>query len=144
MGRGVESGGMTKLGQVDLFTRRIRKPPPVPERATHIALADTLKWSLMPGWVWFHPPNGEKRDKSTADLLKRMGVKPGVSDFCFIAPPVGRFHALELKRKGAKPTDAQYDFMMAVAAAGGTAEWVDNYEDAVDVLRDWGAVRGSQ
>ena len=31
--------------------------------------------------VFFHVPNGEKRDAVTAGLLRQMGVRPGVADF---------------------------------------------------------------
>ena len=42
-----------------MFTKRIRKPAPPLERSVHIAIADTLRVGLKPGWLWFHPANGE-------------------------------------------------------------------------------------
>lgn len=128
--------------QLSLFTRRkARRAPPALERATHIALADTLRVSLKPGWLWFHPANGELRDQQTANLLKRMGVTPGVSDFILAAPEGAMLHALELKRRGKKPTDAQRAFLAAVRAAGGLSAWADTYEAALAILIRWGAVR---
>jgi len=128
--------------QLDIFTRRkARRAPPALERATHIAIADTLRVSIRPGWIWFHPANGELRDTQTANLLKRMGVTPGVSDFILVAPEGAMLHALEIKRRGKKPTDAQNRFLAAVRAAGGMAAWVDSYEAALDHLIAWNAVR---
>lgn len=132
---------MKKPGQIDLFTKRVRKPPDPLERELHIAVADTLrKGGLTPGWVWFHPANGEDRRDNTGALLKRMGVQPGVSDLILCAPPYGRFHALELKRRTKKPTEEQRWFMGAIQAAGGIADWCDNYDDAITILRHWGAI----
>lgn len=132
---------MTKIGQIDMFTKRVRRPPDPLERELHIAIADTLrKGGLSEGWIWFHPANGEDRRDNTGALLKRMGVLPGVSDLIFIAPPYGKVHALELKRRGKKPTQEQWDFIDAVQAAGGVASWADNYDDAIKILTHWGAL----
>ena len=128
-------------GQPDLFTKRVRKPPPAKEFAVHCALADLLRINLAPGWLFFHPANGELRDKATAGRLQRMGVKPGVSDFILISPPSARLHALELKRRGEKPSEAQYAFLFAVTAAGGRSAWCDKFDDAIAILTSWGALR---
>ena len=133
---------MVKAGQIDLFTRRVRKlalPDPL-ERQVHIAVADHLRWGLKPDWLWFHPANGELRADNTGALLQRMGVKPGVSDLILAGPPMGRLHALELKRKGRKPSDEQRAFLEAVLDVGGLARWADNYDLAIAILREWGAL----
>lgn len=131
------------LTQLDMFTkRRAKRPPPALEFPVHAALADTLRVGLTPGWVWWHTPNGGYAlGKATAGQLKRMGVRAGVSDFILIAPALGRVHALELKRMGLRPSEAQIAFLGAVRAAGGYAEWADNFDDAIRILKDWGAVR---
>jgi len=132
---------MKKLGQINLFTKRVTTKAPAPiERQVHILLADTLRWSISPGWVWFHCPNGELRNDATGALLKRMGVLPGVSDFILIGPPHGRVHVLELKRKGRKPNNDQELFMAAVTMTGGAAAWADNSKDAIEILKGWGAL----
>jgi hypothetical protein len=129
------------MSQLSLFTKRAaKKPPPAIERRTHIAIADTLRVGLASGWLWFHPANGELRQLRTAELLKRMGVRPGVSDFILVGPPQGRVHALEVKRKGNRPTEAQIAFLEAVRAAGGLSDWVDTFEAAIGLLREWGAL----
>ena len=140
-----------RYGQPDLFTKRIRKPPPALEFPVHCMIADALDLDLQPGWLWFHPPNGGerpafinkhgKRISIEGGKLKRMGQKPGVSDFILAGPPGARLHALELKRRGETPDDDQIAFGERVRAAGGLFEWVDCFEDAINQLRAWGAVR---
>jgi hypothetical protein len=115
------------------------KPPS--ENLLHCQLADLLRVAAVPGWLWWHTPNGELRNKATAGRLKRMGVKPGVSDFLLLSP-VGDLHALELKAKGKRPTDAQRDFLRSVIDAGGRGAWCDRFEDAVMFLKNWGAIKG--
>jgi hypothetical protein len=130
--------------QLNLLTRRkAARLPPAIELRTHVALADTLTLSLAEGWYWWHHPGGENRDAITGAKLKRMGNKPGISDFLFITQPHATLHALELKRRGKKPSPAQVSFLAIVRLLGGEAEWVDSYEDAIRVLKDWGAVRVS-
>lgn len=131
---------MAKLGQVDLFTRRVKKAPPPHERPVHIAIADALRWNAAPGWLWGHYPSGELRTRQTGALLQRMGVKPGWSDFLLVSPIGARLHALELKRRGNKPTEEQKAFLAAVQAAGGEAAWCDSFDDAVTILKGWGAL----
>jgi len=130
-----------KTGQIDLFTRRIRKPKPPSEMALHCAVADTLRLDIAPQWIWLHCPNGELRDDNVGRKLKRMGVRPGVSDILLIGPPHGFVFALELKAKGEKPSQSQLMFIAEVKEAGGHATWVDNYKDAIRVLDEWGALR---
>jgi hypothetical protein len=136
---------MTTWRQLDLLKdpRRQRgtKPPPAKEFAVHCMVADTLRRALASGWIWFHPANGELRDDATGGRLKRLGVRPGVSDFILVAPAGGRVHALELKRRGERPTEAQTAFLVAVRAAGGKAEWADSYQVAIEILAAWGALR---
>ena len=133
---------MTSWRQLELLNApRKRKIPPAPEFRTHCAIADTLRVGVAPGWLWFHCPNGELRPDGAGARLKRMGTRPGVSDFLLVAPPNGRLHALELKRLGEKPTNAQAAFLADLSAAGGVAAWVDGYNSAIEQLKRWGAVR---
>ena len=131
------------MEQLSLFTRRrARKPPPAKEFVVHAMVADTLKLSITPGWLFWHTPNGGYAlGPAVAGQLKRMGVLAGVSDFLLVAPPAGRLHALELKRRGVKPSAAQIAFLEAVRGAGGLSDWADDFEQAIAILKRWGAVR---
>src|SRR5262245_36861290 len=122
---------MTSRGQLILFPGVRRRRPSPEEFRLHCAIADTLRRSLAPRWIWLHCPNGAERPKkTTADgrtyspegsRLKRMGVRPGASDIFLIAPPAGRFHALEIKKRGEEPSDEQMDFLRDVKRTGGKA-----------------------
>lgn len=64
------------------------------------------------GLDWFHPANGELRNKITASKLKAMGVKAGVPDIIIINSihrPTGKFNGMcmELKVGKNKQTMAQ-------------------------------------
>lgn len=106
----------------------------------HCVIADALRWGLAPGWIWFHPANGELRNKATGGRLKRMGVKPGVSDILLHKAPYAQLHALELKAKGGKPSEAQMAWMVEVMAIGGEFAWADSVTSALVVLKTWGAL----
>jgi len=128
-----------KTGQINLFTKRVRatKAPDPKERELHIAVADHIRWASRLDVIWFHPANGELRTDATGALLKRLGVRPGVSDLLFAVPPHARLHALELKRRGKRPTAEQTAFLEAVRAIGGLADWADSYDKAIEILLEW-------
>jgi len=68
--------------------------------------------------VWFHCPNGEKRDKVTAAKLKKMGVRPGVADFIMLLTS-GRALAVELKTLKGRQSEDQQGFQASWEANGG-------------------------
>lgn len=58
-----------------------------PEAVLTMRVADELRRLTLKGQlraVWFHVPNGEKRDARTGAILKAMGLIPGVCDFAFM------------------------------------------------------------
>lgn len=142
---------MTSPQTVKMRRKRLLHKPP-PENATHCQLADLLRAAIQPYWMWWHTPNGGerpafinahgKRVSIEAGRLKRMGVRAGVSDFLLVAPGTAQLHALELKREGKSPTSDQLDFLQSVTDAGGRAEWADSFEEAVEILTYWGAIKG--
>lgn len=68
--------------------------------------------------------NGKKR-------FFRFGMT-GMTDIIGIYE--GRFLAIEIKRPGNKPTEAQAAFMASVRHYGGIAFWVDNLDTLVNVM----------
>lgn len=97
----------------------------------------------LPGVVWWHTPNNGKRDDSIDSALegkwlKQMGVKAGIPDLCFL---YGRWHGLELKKKGGSRSPAQRAMHPLLIAAGAFVETVDSLDDAKEQLRHWGLVR---
>jgi hypothetical protein len=141
---------MTLATQPIQRRKRARASKPLPEIDVHCMIADVLMMTLKPGWIWWHTPNGGerpafinakgKRVSIEAARLKRMGVKPGISDFLLLSP-TGELCALELKREGMSPTVDQTDFLVAVRMAGHRSAWVDNFDDAIKVLQSWGCLR---
>lgn len=91
--------------------------------------------------------------------LKRMGMQVGWPDFILLSPGVpddkygdrlvfdlvgiGRVHFLELKRQGCKLTDWQQSFAEFCFSNGYPYFWCDNFNAAVNQLKQWGAVRAS-
>lgn len=109
------------------------------ENSLHIFVSDLLRAS-SPG-LWFHVPNGERRDARTGAKLKRMGVRPGVADFLFALPPHGRMVALELKApKEGRLTDSQKKFRHDLELAGGEYAIARSPEEAIDQLKRWGII----
>jgi hypothetical protein len=120
---------------------RFRRPPPAPEFRTQCALAELLRYSADPEWFWTAFPSGEKRTAATGARLKRMGVKPGVSDFIFISPD-GRFCGLELKRgRLGRLSEAQESFRDWCQRHGVTYAVADSYDAAVTILVGWGVLK---
>jgi hypothetical protein len=129
-----------RLGQINLFTRRVARPPPAPEFNTHCMIADLLRRFAHPAWRYTHIPLGEYRTKATAARLKRMGVIAGWPDF-ILMPPTGLGHFLELKRRGGALSDEQKGFAAWCAAHGVPYAVVKSFDEALTQLKAWGAVR---
>ena len=144
---------MSDERQLDIFKTKRQKgklPPGPSEFQIHCAVADYLRHGLAPGWGWFHCPNGGERPAAfvkgkrvsfEGSRLQRMGVKPGVSDILLVKAPHARLHALELKAKGEKPTEAQDEWMQRQQVLGARVAWADSVDDALEILREWGAIR---
>lgn len=134
------------MAQLSLFKgkrQRGVRPPPPKEYDTHCMVADTLRRWGTTGWRWTHFPAGEYRHPATAARLRRMGVQVGWADFQLLCPYPPMIHFLELKRKGQKPSDFQQAFGDYCITNGYVWRWADNYEDAINILKGWGAVRAS-
>lgn len=136
---------MTSLAQIarDVRSRtRARACEARPERelSHHIAVADVLRRFARDDVIWFHPANGERRDKRTAAKLRAMGVQPGAPDFVIVI--AGKVHLLEMKRPGGKrPRGAQRDFLFRAVAAGCETAVAFGIDAALDRLNLWGALR---
>lgn len=83
-----------------------------------------------PEWFFWHTKNEGIKTAGTAAKDEREGVVSGVSDFCIIPTPGGKysFIAIEIKRvnksgpgKASAVSKAQKDFLRRVRANGGFA-----------------------
>ena len=88
--------------------------------------------------VFYHIPNGGFRKITTARLLKRMGVLPGVSDF-FCMQPRGEYSGLylELKTEEGRLSEDQKTFLFLAQNCGYMALPVWGEVDAKDVIDMW-------
>ena len=144
-------GTTRRKGQIDLFTRRVRKLPPAPEFALQCMVADILRRWVAPGWRWTHVPSGEERPSKiikgkrvsfAAARLKRMGLMPGWPDLILLSPsPASLAHFLELKRRGGELDADQEAFAAYCLTHGYPHEWADNFDKALAILRRWEAIR---
>jgi hypothetical protein len=72
-----------------------------------------IKWFRLqhPDYILFAIPNGGRRGKAEAAIMKGEGVLAGVADL-FLAMPSGRHHGLfiEMKTEIGRQSPAQADF----------------------------------
>ena len=131
-----------RAGQPDLFTRRVRRPPPAPEFSIHVMVADVLDRWASPGWRFTHFPSGELRNKITAARLQRMGLNPGWPDFILLSP-AALAHFLELKRRGREALRRSGRFRRLVLRARLSVRDDRRFRRRAGDAQAWGAVRGS-
>lgn len=61
----------------------------------------------------------------------------GVLDIALQLAGSGVHAELEVKQPGAKPTDAQRERMKLVRENGGLADWVDDIDDVIPLIKKW-------
>jgi hypothetical protein len=93
-----------------------------------------------PGVFVFHVPNGGARSPIEAAIMKGLGTRAGVPDI--FAVHEGRCYALELKTENGRATDAQWQAIEDLRAAGAHAEVCYGLDRALAVLEGWGLLRG--
>jgi hypothetical protein len=86
--------------------------------------------------LFFHVPNGEKRDARTAGKLKGMGVLAGVPDFVFIMPN-GQAAFLELKVGTNGLSEPQIEFLNRVLACRCGYAVARSLEEVEQILSRW-------
>lgn len=117
-----------------------------PEACLQITVVEYLRLAGVPGLLYFSVPNEQKCSVQRGAMLKRMGRLPGVSDLVIVIPRAGRNPTvlfLELKAKGEKPSEEQVAFAKAASAISAFWDCADNIDDAILILRRWGAIRGT-
>jgi hypothetical protein len=138
--------------RLPLFTGQIITKADLPAPAEHvwqITLVGILDVGLAQGWQYSAFPAGEIRDLHVAAKLKAMGLKPGWPDLIFVNPD-GIFHGLELKSRAAYRrrdnglSDAQRSFRDHAMACSWQWAVAGDLDDALAVLRSWGALRSKE
>lgn len=103
-----------------------------------------LNQGKYPELEWmYHIPNGGKRNAREAARLKRMGVKPGVSDV-HLPIPRGVYHGLwiEMKSENGKVSPAQSRFLNAMRKHGYKAAVCYGWEEAVAIIEEYLNAKG--
>lgn len=108
-----------------------------PELSLHVTVWETIVRLRPTNACLFHPPNGGLRNKRVAELLKLMGVLPGVSDFIVLLRG-GRVACLELKTKTGRLSQDQQAFGMNCKLLGIPYEIARTLEEALDCLKLFG------
>lgn len=122
----------------------IREVPPKrsrPEDGIQTAIAQCLKLTAVPGLVWSSVPNERRSSARDGARLKRMGLRPGAADLIMSIPPNGLYAALEIKSAKGRQSDAQKEFEHDVIASGGLYAVAYGVDEAIAVLKSWGAIR---
>ena len=92
------------------------------------------------GWLWWHTPNGGRRDRIAAARLSGLGVRPGVPDILILEPwdceiRQGMGVAIELKVRPNRATPAQLAWIEAASLRGVLCAVCYSLDDVMDVLR---------
>lgn len=112
------------------------------EQQLHLAIVAHLRLRGRRSLLWWHTPQGAHYSSPVQGrIMKGLGTLKGVSDLLLLHQ--GKFHAIELKACGAKPSKEQEAFLLAIEKAGGYAAVADNADLALEVLEGWGLLRGT-
>ena len=121
-------------------------PEPL-ESDIQIQVVSYLTLCNIPGLVFFAVPNEAMSKARTMGgiarmvRLKKMGLRSGVADLCFVYS--GKVYFLELKRRLKKQTVNQLAFEADAIRAGAEYAVADSFDVAMMVLRKWGIITTS-
>jgi hypothetical protein len=108
-----------------------------PEQAEQIRIADWMR-IMHPDIPFFAFANERKCSLQYGALLKRMGVKPGVSDLFFSRSNLTHHGLwLELKVGKNKPTPYQIQFLQERREEGYKAEWCIGADKAIELIKEF-------
>jgi hypothetical protein len=115
-----------------------RKPKSEQESTLQTQTAQWLSMQYPPEkYLYFHPPNGGKRDAITGAILKRQGVRRGVSDWIFLEPRNGASGLIvELKTETGSMTAEQKEFLKMALQRGyvyAICRTLDNFIEIVNL-----------
>jgi hypothetical protein len=92
------------------------------------------------GMYVFAVPNGGVRSPIEAAIMRGLGTRTGTPDLFMIHR--GEVYALELKAENGRATDAQFQAIEDLRAAGAHAEVCYGLDRAIAVLEGWGLLKG--
>lgn len=96
-----------------------------------------LQYPEMAGLL-FAVPNGSKRGKVTAAILKAEGALAGVSDLLFLMPAgTCPYLCIEMKTPTGRQSPAQKEFQNNVEAVGARYALVRSFDEFVSLIRNY-------
>lgn len=119
-----------------------KKPKAKPrhlEDAFQVAVIEQASLMLKREVVYFHVPNGGKRNAREAGRLKKMGVLAGVPDLIFIR--AGQCYFIEAKIGKNDTAPIQKATIAALTEAGAQIAVCRSIEECVMAWRKWGLCR---
>lgn len=99
------------------------------------------EWLDTCGVLYCHVPNENSHRLHSQGI---RGVKAGVPDllvFESTSDPSVRGVAIEMKRRGEKPTDKQHEWLSKLGAQGWATAWFDDSMEAISWLKTLGIGR---
>ena len=123
----------------DLFGHVIKGPR---EDAIQEAIVQLLRLAADRRTIYLAIPNGIPASPRIGARFVKHGLLAGAPDLLIITPD-GRTNFLEVKAPDGRQSDAQKDFQARCAIVGVHYRVVYSISDAEEVLRDWGALRGT-
>lgn len=116
-----------------------------PERSLHVSCVSWLeameRMGKVRNCVWFHVPNGERRDARTGAKLKKMGAKAGIADLILARPGVTGLYAVEFKSEKGRANPAQRAFFKTWEGIGGQWAEVRKLDEFIAKMQEWGISR---
>lgn len=102
--------------------------------ALQVQVADFLREAAPDELKWFHVPNGGKRGKLQAAILKRMGVQPGVPDYLLFWVGHHKSFAWECKAGSASLSSDQRGWRNSLEAHAFQYSEIRSAQEAQDIL----------
>lgn len=126
----------TNLSQSPGLYQRPKRKRAHPEQDFQKGVVELLPRMLAGNAMFFHIPNGGKRNAREAAKFKAMGVRAGVPDIVILAD--GRAYFMELKAGRGALTQSQREFHAALGRAGCPTAVVRDADDLIAALKEWG------
>lgn len=100
-----------------------------------------VHWLRLQNILFYHIPNGGKRNIIEAAKFKRLGVSPGVPDICLPIPHDRKGHHglyIELKTiSGGVISDSQQEWIEKLTKNGYLAVICKGADEAIEVIKDY-------